>query len=127
VTPSVLVFVVEDQDAVLDVLEEALVDGGFTIAAASSGEDAIAMLDEEGAGYSALITDIRLPGRVSGWDVARRAREINEKLPVIYITADSGHEWASKGVPNSQLILKPFAIAQVVTAVSHLINTAAMD
>jgi hypothetical protein len=32
-------------------------------------------------------------------------------------------EWASKGVPNSVMLAKPFAPAQLVTAVSQLLNT----
>ena len=75
--------------------------------------------------YRALITDINLADKLTGWDVARHAREINNKLPVIYMTGASAHEWASKGVPNSLLVPKPFAAAQVVTAVAHLINSTA--
>jgi hypothetical protein len=41
---------------------------------------------------------------------------------VIYITGADGHDWASLGVPNSVLIGKPFAPAQVLTAVSQLLN-----
>jgi hypothetical protein len=32
-------------------------------------------------------------------------------------------DWASKGVPNSIMLAKPFAPAQLVTAVSQLLNT----
>jgi two-component system cell cycle response regulator CpdR len=54
--------------------------------------------------------------------VARRAREINPATPVIYMTGTHGEEWASKGVPNSILLAKPFAPAQIVTAISQLLN-----
>ncbi len=123
--PSVLVFVVEDEYLIQNILEEALKEGGFNVALANSGEDAIAMLNKEGANYHALITDINLGGNVTGWDVARHAREINDKLPVIYMTGASAHDWASNGVPNSQLLPKPFAVAQVVIAVAQLINASA--
>jgi CheY-like chemotaxis protein len=66
-----------------------------------------------------LVTDIELGGRLTGWDVAQRARELKPDLPVIYMTGNSGDEWASRGVPNSVLITKPFAPAQIVTAVSQ--------
>ena len=121
---SVLVFVVEDQEIIRHVLEEALTDGGFAVAMATNGEQAMVMLDAKEADYSALVTDVNLPGKFSGWDVAKHAREINDKLPVIYITGASAHDWASRGVPNSQLLPKPFAVVQVVTAVSQLINAA---
>jgi DNA-binding response OmpR family regulator len=81
------------------------------------------MLDADGAAYKALVTDVNLGSRdLSGWEIARHAREINHDLPVIYMTGDSANDWAVKGVPNSVLLIKPFAAAQVVTAVSHLLN-----
>ncbi|MCW6512022.1 response regulator transcription factor [Lichenifustis flavocetrariae] len=110
-TVSILVFVVEDQEHIQHLLQEGLTDGGFSVSMASTGEEAIAMLDAEGASFSALITDINLPGQLTGWDVAKHARELSETLPVIYMTGASAHEWASKGVPNSQLMPKPFAVA----------------
>jgi DNA-binding NtrC family response regulator len=82
----------------------------------------MAMLDAADAAFAALITDVNLPGKFTGWEVAVHSREINGTLPVIYITGGSAHDWASKGVPNSILLMKPFAVAQVVTAVSQLVN-----
>jgi two-component system cell cycle response regulator CpdR len=37
------------------------------------------------------------------------------------MSGDSGHDWSSKGVPNSLMIAKPFAVAQIVTAISNLL------
>jgi len=79
-------------------------------------------LQREPTKYRALITDINLPGRFSGWDVARRARELNPEIPVVYMTGAAADQWASQGLPDSILLTKPFAVAQIVTAVSQLIN-----
>jgi hypothetical protein len=38
------------------------------------------------------------------------------------MTADSAGEWGAHGVPNSVLVQKPFAVAQVITAISTLLN-----
>jgi hypothetical protein len=38
-------------------------------------------------------------------------------MPVVYMTGTQGEDWASKGVPNSVLLAKPFAPAQLVTAI----------
>lgn len=71
----------------------------------------------------ALITDIDFgDSKLTGWDVARSARERKATLPVIYMTGASADDWGSKGVPNSVLLNRPFAPAQVVTAVSQLLN-----
>jgi DNA-binding response OmpR family regulator len=60
---------------------------------------------------------------LSGWEVAKRVREIDPGYPVIYMTGAAGDEWASRGVPYSVLLQKPFAPTQLVTAVSNLLNT----
>lgn len=38
------------------------------------------------------------------------------------MTGAAADEWASHGVPNSILLTKPFAPAQLVTAVAQLLN-----
>lgn len=120
---SVVVFVVEDDPLIQQILEDTVSDGRYAVRAARTGEEASALLDEIGANFQALITDVDLaPGKLTGWDVARHARELMAGLPVIYMTGASGNDWASKGVPNSMLMNKPFTSAQVVTAVSQLIN-----
>lgn len=121
-TPPILVLLVEDDPLVQDMLEATLEEGGFTIKVAAAAEQAIEMLDAEGADYRALITDVNLPGRLSGWDVAKRGREINGELPVVYITGAAAGDWPSNGVPKSILLVKPFAPAQAVTAVAQLLN-----
>jgi len=59
---------------------------------------------------------------MNGWEVARQAREIDPSFPVVYMTGAAADEWASHGVPNSILLTKPFAPAQLVTAISQLLN-----
>jgi DNA-binding response OmpR family regulator len=125
VEPAILVLIVEDDTLIQEVLVDALEAGGFKASIAQSGRQAIGMLAATGTDYQALITDVDLGDDVSGWDVARHAREINDMLPVIYMTGGDAHDWASKGVPNSLLLVKPFAPAQVVTGLSQLLNAVA--
>lgn len=119
--PAVVVLIAEDEAAIRDILKVSFEDGGFGVILASSGEEAIAAM-EANRGVRALITDIKLVSKVTGWDVARHGRELNPDLPVVYVTGSERHDWASLGVPNSVLIEKPFAPAQVLTAVSQLLN-----
>src|SRR4051812_11915362 len=121
---SILVLVVEDDQNIQTLVEEALSDGGFQAAVTHSGEEAISLLKSDGSHYRAVVTDVNLSGRTDGWDVGRAAREIDPTMPIIYMTGTHGEDWASKGVPNSILLAKPFAPAQLVTAVSNLLNAA---
>lgn len=120
---QLVILVVEDDPAIQTILEDALIDGGFDPAIAGSGEEAVTLLNSGLIKYRALVTDINLRGRMDGWEAARRAREIDPDFPVIYITAADAGDWSSQGVPNSILLSKPFAPAQLVTAISNLLNT----
>lgn len=117
-----LILVVEDDSLIQDLVDAALAEGGFENEIVASGEKAVALLQGAPTKYRALLTDINLKGQLTGWDVAKRARELNPEMPVIYMTGAAADEWPSHGVPNSILLNKPFAPAQVVTAVSQLIN-----
>lgn len=118
-----VILVVEDDQMIQGMVEEALTEGGFESVIASSGEEAVGLLEENHGKYRALITDINLTGQLDGWNVAKLARELNPDIQVIYVTGAAADQWASRGVPNSVLVNKPFAPAQVVTAVAQLLNT----
>jgi len=120
---ALTILVIEDEDATQEIIEEALTDAGFHPVIAASGEEAVTLLQAEKGKYRALVTDITLRGTLNGWEVARRARTTNPEFPVVYISGASGGDWSSKGVPNSIMLQKPFAPAQLVTAISQLLNT----
>ena len=120
---DILVLVVEDETLIRLDLEGTLHEGGYSTLGVASGEDAIAEL-ESNSDIRALVTDINLAGKKTGWDVARRAREIFDELPVVYVSSVSADDWSSKGVPKSQMIQKPFAPAQITTAISQALNEA---
>ena len=120
---TVRVLVVEDDQHIQALIEEALSEGGFESVITGSGEEAITLLKGDTV-FRAVITDINLLGRLDGWEVARTAREAEPRMPILYMTGTHGEEWTSKGVPNSILLNKPFAPAQIVTALSNLVNAA---
>jgi DNA-binding response OmpR family regulator len=121
-TDVLRILVVEDDQLIQAMVEEALSEGGFEAALTASGEEAIELLQGDKSSYRAVVTDIRLLGKLDGWEVGRTARELNPMMPLVYMTGTHEEEWASKGVPNSILLAKPFAPAQIVTAVSQLLN-----
>lgn len=119
-TPSILI--VEDEMLILHMMESALEDGGFKVMLASSGERASQMLEAQNPPFRAVVTDVHLGLGKSGWEVAKHAREIDPMIAVIYVTGHGADAWPSLGLPNSVLITKPFAITQLLTAVSNLLN-----
>ena len=118
-----VVLVVEDEELIQSLVEETLRDGGFEPVIATSGEEAVTLLKAHNGKYRALVTDINLKGKMDGWQVAQHAREIEPEFPIVYMSGAAAADWTSKGVPNSVMLAKPFAPAQLLTAVSNLINS----
>jgi CheY-like chemotaxis protein len=122
VEPSLLILLAEDQALIGLHLQEVLEEAGFAVHHALSGGDAMAALAAHRDDLAGVVTDIQLGSGPTGWDVARRARELNPRIPMVYLSGDSAHEHTSQGVPDSMMIQKPFAPAQIVIAISTLLN-----
>ncbi|MBR1201468.1 MULTISPECIES: response regulator [unclassified Bradyrhizobium] len=120
-----IILVIEDDRDLQMMVEDALRDGGYEPAIAGSGEEALTLLKAFRTKYSALVTDIRLLGRLDGWRVARGAREIDPSFPVLYITGGGGDEWPTRGVPDSVLLNKPFSPDELVAALTKLLKNGA--
>ena len=119
-----VILVVEDEYPVQGIVEDILTEGGFAADILSSGEEALTLFKGRLKNYKALVTDVALTGRLNGWEVAAQIREIDPGFPVVYMSGAHADEWASKGVPNSIMLSKPFAPVQLVTAVAQLLNAA---
>jgi CheY-like chemotaxis protein len=66
-----------------------------------------------------LFTDIRLPGQLDGWAIARRARQVRAALPVIYATGYTVDRSAE--VPGAIFLNKPYQPSQVVEIIDRLL------
>lgn len=118
-----LILFVEDELLIREMVVEALEEGGFSTVVASDAPAALALLQQHANEIVGLISDINLNGEMDGWQLACAAREQDSNLPVVYVSGASGHEWAFRGVPQSLMITKPFAPAQIVVAISSLLVT----
>jgi DNA-binding response OmpR family regulator len=117
-----VILIVEDDAPIQSIVEDALSEGGFQPAIAPSGEEAVTLLKGRANNNRALVADIRLRGRMDGWEVARQAREIDPAFPIVYMSGSGAEDWPAKGVPNSIMLTKPFGPAQLVTAIAQLLN-----
>ena len=117
-----IILVVENEALIGLSVQDALEEAGYDVRLMDSAILALHELESAAEVLSALVTDIRLEDTTDGWQLARRARELSAHLPVIYMSGDSAMDHSSQGVPQSIMVQKPFAAAQIVTAVSTLIN-----
>lgn len=103
--PSILL--IDDDDSLRRVMEFSLVEAGYTVRAAASGEEGVAAFEQNA--FDAVITDITMPG-MSGLDVLKTIRQADPGLPVIIITAYGTIESAVEAIRQGAVdyITKPF-------------------
>jgi CheY-like chemotaxis protein len=111
----VKVLLVEDEMLVRELAADALRDAGYDVVEAADGERALDLWRSNEV--DVLFTDIRLPGSLSGWDVAEECRHRDPSLPVIYATAMSNVP--PRPVSKSLWCNKPYTGDQVVKAVRN--------
>jgi signal transduction histidine kinase len=110
------VLFVEDDPLVREAVVSALEDAGFDVVVAASGDQALAMI-ENGLDTEVVFSDIVMPGRVSGIDLATRLRERRPGLPVVLAT---GYTDQRAVVPGVQVLAKPYEIGQLVELLAGL-------
>lgn len=114
-----IVLLVEDDPGVRKLVETALADRGLQVFCAADDRTAQRILEREAAQIGVLIADVHLGASVTGYDVARRARKLNPRIEVVYITGrslDSDRFEAQGGV----LMPKPFDIDNLSDVVQAL-------
>lgn len=121
-TEKALLLLVEDEPITLLVTQDALEAGGFSVTTAVTGAEAIALVEDRIAEIAGLITDVQLGEGPTGWDVARRARDLKPRLPIVYATADGAQGWAAHGVENSIIVQKPYRLEKLLDLIPSLIN-----
>lgn len=107
---------VEDEPLILACTQDALADAGFEVLPASNGAEALTLLSDT-LGCLAMMVDVRLDGKIDGWEVARRARRSQPDIAIIYTTTAQTAEYEQRGVERSVLLQKPYTLDRAVTAV----------
>ena len=119
-SPSAAVLVVEDEEIVrLDNCER-LEQAGFTVFEAADADEAIALLEAHPE-IRLLVTDVKMPGWMSGIDLAR---QVEKRWPEISIVVTSAYYTAEHGeLPESMTLFpKPFTPERLVDQVRLLLR-----
>lgn len=116
------ILIVDDEEVLRDVLDAVLRREGFDVVLASTGEEALSLLDGEGE-IDLVILDIMLPG-ISGIDTLRAIRISSPHLPVIIITAFSSIDGAIEAMKHGAFhyIPKPFKNDEVILTVNKALE-----
>lgn len=120
---SATVLIVEDEADIMLALRVALEVTGYRVLGASSGEEALTVLEREEP--DAVLLDIRLPG-MDGWEFVGRMRETGRfpQLPVIVVSAHAASESEERAAELgcSAYLTKPFSMEQLREALTGALD-----
>jgi PAS domain S-box-containing protein len=117
------ILVVEDQDPVRELVCRVLARCGYTVVEASSGDQALALLDREPRVIDLLLTDVVMPG-MGGPELAGRFRALRPSARVIFMSGHSDDESLRQrvGAAEVHFLQKPFTPAQLAGKVSQVLT-----
>jgi len=101
------ILLIDDDPSLRRVIEYSLVESGYSVLPAASGEEGLALFQK--GSCDAVITDITMPG-MSGMEVLVKVRQTDRHVPVIVITAYGTIESAVSAMKQGAFdyITKPF-------------------
>jgi CheY-like chemotaxis protein len=116
------VLVVEDEFFICELVAQVLSQNGFSVRTAMNAADALRNLAAEPV--DVLFTDINLPGGMDGAALARRARQLQPNLQVVYASARATMLEPEARVPGAIIVTKPYEPALVGRLLAAAMNSA---
>jgi PAS domain S-box-containing protein len=119
-----LILVVEDEAAVLGVVQCILEQQGYRVLAATEGAEALALLAQHRTEVKAVLTDMMMPG-VDGPTLVHALRNNEPRLPILGMSG-LGERAGSKGLEGldaPELLAKPFTVEALLAAVHRTLTT----
>jgi CheY-like chemotaxis protein len=103
------------------VMGDALRDAGYAVIDVSSGAEAVELIDAA-AKFDLLVTDVNLPGALSGMDVVAQWRDVLPQQPIIY---SSGDPRAIHGtlLEREYFLQKPFSSSMLLGTVESALQS----
>jgi two-component system nitrogen regulation response regulator NtrX len=120
------ILVVDDELGILEQLEGILRDEGFSVASATSGEDALAAVSREI--FDLVLLDVWLPG-MDGIEALRQLRAAGHQLPVVLISGHATAELAVRALREGALdfLEKPLGLERVLVTVRNALAHARLE
>jgi DNA-binding response OmpR family regulator len=115
------VFYVEDELFLAKIVKESLETRGFEVIMESDGGKAVAAFKKSQPDICVL--DIMLPNK-DGFEIADEIRNINEEIPIIFLTAKTQTEDVVKGftIGGNDYVRKPFSMEELIVRIQNLLR-----
>jgi len=118
---QITALIVDDEESVRKYVERVLQGAGYKTVQAVDGPDAIAVAQKLGT-FDVLVTDVMMP-EMTGDELARRLRQSESSLKVLYLTGYSDRLFKEKVTlwEDEAFLDKPCSVRGLLEAVSLLV------
>ena len=117
------VLLVEDDFQIRTLVSECLLDAGFKVMEAGSGEEAHVLIENLPEPFKILVTDIHMPGEIDGIGVAQLVHDHWPLMPVIVVSGRPDVFKANwKTDPRYTLLAKPYTLRQLTNAIDKALG-----
>lgn len=115
------ILVVEDEDAINDVVSTALRYQGHCVNQSYDGLDGLAMTGR--SAFDLVVLDVMLPG-IDGYEVCRRMRDAGRFIPVLFLTARDAPADRVRGfvTGGDDYLTKPFSVDELTLRVAAILR-----
>ncbi len=114
---------VEDEEALRELLAEALTDHGYAVIAAAGGEEALRLAEAHEGPIHLVVTDVVMPG-MSGRELVDRLVPRRPEARILYLSGYASDEMVRHGVldPGASLLTKPFSLDALLAKVREVLD-----
>jgi PAS domain S-box-containing protein len=118
------ILVVEDDDALRDLISTALRKYGFSVLEAAHGGEALLICEREQGPIHLLVTDVVMP-QISGSALSERLSSLHPEMKVLYMSGYTENAIVHHGVLDSQVnfIAKPFRLVGLLQKVREVLDS----
>ncbi len=124
-TGSASILLVEDEDAVRAFGSRALVSRGYEVHEASSGVEALEIIEEYGDEIDLVVSDVVMP-EMDGPTLLKELRKTHPDLKFIFVSGYAEDAFAKNLPPEEQdkfgFLPKPFSLKQLATTVKEMLE-----
>lgn len=121
--PSGCVLIVDDEDAVRELVAHSVERLGFAARVACNGEQAISGFEPFAQRYSLVILDLKLPG-IDGIEVLRKLREIRPDIPVVLMSGYFRNQPEAQvmAAAPTRFLNKPFTLSALAAEIRAVLK-----
>lgn len=118
------ILIVEDEPEISGFLKEGLEEEGFAVDVADNGRKGLELALDFANEYDVMLLDWMVPG-VSGIEICRNVRKVNQQVPIIFLTAKDTVDDTIFGLETgaNDYLKKPFAFEELLARIRVLMRS----